>query len=452
MTLRNRLTLLTFSVLLLSLLAFAGLAGAVLWRVELGSIMRQIDAQADALWAVQTTTPATLPTTAIDVLEENGITAAARIYQGQSLRWSGGADGPATLDPAFLAGRETQVTRRVGDYLIASRREGNVTVQVGRNLEPLESLLRRYASIAALTLLALSILAGWFVARQVRHTLQPLEQLAGRVRHLDSPDPVPALSEPDEVGSLARALDHSLSALRAEREHETLFLASASHELRTPVTAMLADLQHTLSRERPQTELRQALERTERTASRLRQLTGNLMNLTRAQRIPAGTDWPLVDLLNLAGEAVDLLQPLAMQRDHDLWLDGQPVLVRGDSTLLSGVLENLIGNAIKFTPEGGQILVNVEPVPSGAQVTVQDSGPGFPPGTLTEAFVRGTTEVEGFGLGLAVVRQVVEAHGGTLELGQAADGGARVVVTLSQGQSRPIAAGLELEIPAVKSN
>lgn len=431
MTLRTRLTLLTFTVLLLALLSFAGVAGWMLWRLELSNIAKQVDAQAEALLVVAQGNPSGFVPTANDILEENGITSAARIYDGVNLRWAGGAAAPDALDATFLNDQETVALRRVNEYLIASRRSGNLAVQVGRNLEPLQHLLRRYALAALLTLLGLSAFAGWVVARQVRRTLNPLETLASRVLHLNSPEPLPGLTEPDEVGSLARALDASLRALRAEREHETLFLASASHELRTPVTAMLADLQHTLSRERPPQELHAALSRTERTASRLRLLTGNLMTLTRVQRLPSEREaWPQVDLLHLAGEAVDLLQPLALQRGTDLWLDGQSAHLPGEATLLSSVLENLIGNAIKFTPPGGEVQVRVSPLQSGAELVVQDNGPGFPGGTLTEAFVRGQTDVEGFGLGLAVVREVVEAHGGTLDLGKAAGGGARVVVSL----------------------
>lgn len=442
MSLRARLTLLTSLVLALTLLAFAGVAGGVLWRVELRSIGQQIDAQAEALLAIATTTPERLDATARDILQENGVTAAARVYRGSSVIWSGGARGPLQPDSSFGQGQETRVVRRVGKLLIASQRSGPLRVEVGRSLEPLERLLRRYALIAALTLLTLSALAGQVVARMVRRALSPLEALAGRVgslewQRLKSADPLPALTDPGEVGALARALDSSLSALRAERERETLFLASASHELRTPVTAMLADVQHTLSRPRPEAELRSTLERTERTASRLRLLTGNLINLTRAQRLPAAHGGPAttLDLLQLAGEAVDLLQPLAMRRQLDLWLDGAAVWVRGDPTLLGSMLENLIGNAIKFTPPGGRVTVTVKPAAQGARLVVEDSGPGFPGGPLTDAFVRGATQVEGFGLGLAVVRQVVQAHEGTLELegaeaGQTGETGARVVVTL----------------------
>ncbi|WP_288405563.1 HAMP domain-containing sensor histidine kinase [uncultured Deinococcus sp.] len=433
MTLRTRLTLLTFSVLLLTMLAFAGVAGAVLWRVELAAIARQVSAQADALLTVARQAPGP-PQGATELLETEGITAVARVYQGSALRWSGGALGPDVLDPTFLTDQESRRTGEVAGYLIASRRAGEVTVQVGRSLTPLRGLLRRYALVAALTLLLLSLLAGALVAREVRRALWPLEALVRRVGQLDTPEPVPAVAERGEVGALARALDTSLGALRAERERETLFLASASHELRTPVTALLADLQYTLARERPPEDLLAALRRTERTAARLRQLTGNLMTLTRAQRlpdVPGPESWPPVDLLDLAGEAVDLLQPLASRRGTDLWLDGQPTPLRGDSALLGSVLENLIGNAIKFTPEGGRVQVQVTPLRGGAgRLVVEDNGPGFPSGTLTEAFVRGQADVEGFGLGLAVVREVVEAHGGTLTLSAAGGGGARAEVVL----------------------
>ena len=93
MTLRTRLTLLTFSVLLLTLLASAGVAGAVLWRVELAAITRQVSAQADALLTVARQAPGP-PQGATELLETEGITAVARVYQGTALRWSGGALGP----------------------------------------------------------------------------------------------------------------------------------------------------------------------------------------------------------------------------------------------------------------------------------------------------------------------------------------------------------------------
>ncbi|WP_420594717.1 sensor histidine kinase [Deinococcus sp.] len=457
MTLRLRLTLLTAGVIFLSLAAFGTLAGVLLWRIELSSITRQVTAQADALTAVARRTPGALPDTAADLMERDGITAVGRVYEQGVLVWSGGASSSGILDEAFLQSEESEQLSRINGYVVASRRFGNLlfdngVVQVGRNLRPLEELLTRYLAMAVLVLLTLTALAGGVSAWAVQRSLKPLERLARRVEHLGGDEPVPGTHESGEVGALARALDSSLAELRAERERETLFLASASHELRTPVTAILADLQHTLARERTPEEVRAALHRTEKTAARLRQLTGNLMSLTRAQR---PTERQRADLLDLAGEAVDLLQPLALSRDIDLWLDGAATPVQVDSSLISGVLENLIGNALKFSPAGGRVSVMVSPLANGAhsggaELTVEDSGPGFPPGALTEAFVRGVHPAqgsgpEGFGLGLAVVRQVVEAHGGTLELGAGVGGtGARARVTLPGSPSRPAQPGASI--------
>ncbi|AWN22109.1 sensor histidine kinase [Deinococcus irradiatisoli] len=434
MTLRLRLTLLTAGVIFLALAAFGSLAGVLLWRIELSSITRQVTAQADALTAVARRTPGALPDTADDLLERDGITAVGRVYLDGELIWSGGAVAFGTLDPAFFSDQQPERLSRTQGYLVASRRFqsglSQGVVQVGRNLLPLEQLLTRYLLVAALVLLLLAALAGGAAALVVRVSLRPLERLARRVQHLGTPEPVPGVEERSEVGALARALDASLAELRAERRRETLFLASASHELRTPVTAMLADLQHTLARERSPEDVMAALRRTEKTAGRLRQLTGNLMSLTRAQH---STERQRTDLLDLAGEAVDLLQPLALARDIDLWLDGASTPAQVDISLFSGVLENLIGNALKFSPVGGQVNVQVSPLGGGARISIEDSGPGFPAGPLTEAFVRGVPSgsgPEGFGLGLAVVRQVVEAHGGALELGARPGGGAQALVTL----------------------
>ncbi|TSA87154.1 HAMP domain-containing histidine kinase [Deinococcus detaillensis] len=461
MTLRLRLTLLTAGVIFLSLAAFGGLAGVLLWRIELSSITRQITAQADALMAVASRSPGALPDTAADLLERDSITAVGRVYEDGVLIWAGGAVASGTLDSAFLSAQIPERISRSQDYLVASRRfsassDGNAgdgpergVVQVGRSLRPLEQLLTRYVLIAALSLLLLSALGGVSAALAVRRALTPLDRLVRRVQHLSTSDPVPGTQERSEVGALARALDTSLAELRAERRRESLFLASASHELRTPVTAMLADLQHTLARERSPEEVLAALHRTERTAGRLRQLTGNLMSLTRAQHLG---ERQTADLLDLAGEAIDLLQPLALKREIDLWLEGAPTPALVDASLLSGVLENLIGNALKFSPEGGQVSVRVLPLRGGAELIVEDSGPGFPTGPLTEAFVRGVSAhkagqaPEGFGLGLAVVRQVVEAHGGSLELGERAGGGARVRVVLPAAPARPSAEKAETEL------
>ncbi|MBI0446569.1 sensor histidine kinase [Deinococcus sp. DB0503] len=443
MRLRLRLVLLSVGLTLGTLLALAALVGALLWHAEVGAVTEEVSAQAETLLTLARAAPGALPEEAEELLYRGGAASSALAYEDGRLVWAGGARGPlhlsrsappgtlprsGPLDPAFLRGNAPERTVRVGNLVVASRRGGHDVVQVGRSLLPARRTLERYTLAATFAGVLLAALAGLVTTLAVGRILSPLELLAARVRHLDAPTPLPGLQEAGEVGDLARALSLSLAELRERREREELFLANASHELRTPVSALLADVQHVRSRPRTLDEYRAALARAERAALRLQELTGNLLTLTRARRIPARRE---ADLLELAGNVVDRLQPLASQRGLDLTLTGEPTSARVEPALVTRLLENLIGNALKFTPQG-EVTVTVRPRGAAAELLVEDSGPGVPEGVedLFEPFARGRAPGEGFGLGLAVVREVVTAHGGWMRLERRGEGGTRARVLL----------------------
>ncbi|TDE87473.1 HAMP domain-containing sensor histidine kinase [Deinococcus sp. S9] len=436
MRLRLRLVLLSVGLTLGTLLALAALVGVLLWRAEVGAVAEEVSAQADTLLTFARAAPGALPEEAEELLYRGGAASSALAYEDGRLVWAGGARGPlhlsrraplgtlphvGPLDPAFLQSTAAERTVRVGTLLVASRRGGHDVVQVGRSLLPVWRTLERYTLVATCTGLLLAALAGWVTTLAVGRVLRPLELLAARVRHLDVAEPLPGLHETGEVGDLARALSLSLAELREQREREELFLANASHELRTPISALLAEVQHVRSRPRTPQEYRAALARAEQAALHLQELTGNLLTLTRAQRAPARWE---ADLLELAGHVVDRLQPLAAQRGLDLTLTGESTPAWVEPDLITRLLENLIGNALKFTPQG-EVTVTVRPCGAVAEVLVEDSGPGVPEGaeTLFEPFARGHAPGEGFGLGLAVVREVVMAHGGWVRLERRRQGG-----------------------------
>ena len=241
---------------------------------------------------------------------------------------------------------------------------------------------------------------------------------------------MPALDLRDEVGALARALESSLSGLRRTRARETRFLADAAHELRTPVTALLTDLEHHAARVRSHQEDRAVLERSTRTARHLRDLASNLLTLSQIER---GLEGRAVDVFEIAANVVDRIASLAAAKGLEISLDGHPALTLGDQVALERAIENLIGNAIKFT-DSGAVRVTVETNGDRVQLEVIDSGIGMNPdllGTVFAAFERGTeTRREGSGLGLAVVKSVIDAHGGTVTLHQNAPHGIRAVVSL----------------------
>lgn len=439
--LRAKLTLLSVGVTLLTLLGLATLTGVLLWRGEVSAARSEVRAQAGALFALAGSAGAALPgaalSDAVGVLYRGGAAPGAAVYQGGRQVWSGGA---VNADLRVLAPAGNGVSAR-GGFVVASREGGSLRVVVARSLAPLRRTLTRYTVAVALSGLVLAALAGAATAYAVRRALAPLEQLAGRVRRPTAAEPVPNLGAGDEVGDLARALDLSFAELREQRERETRFLANASHELRTPVAALLADLEHTLSRPRPEAEQRAALARAARAAARLRELTADLLTLTRAGRAPERMP---TDLLALAGDVVDRLQPLAVNRGLDLLLDGDHAVIRADPALLARLIENLVGNALKFTARG-EVRVRVTCQALGAELTVEDTGVGLPAswaerhllglpaGTdaLFEPFRRGDgSRAEGFGLGLAVVREVAEAHGGRVRLEAIPGGGTRARVAL----------------------
>ncbi|WP_281260130.1 sensor histidine kinase [Deinococcus planocerae] len=227
-------------------------------------------------------------------------------------------------------------------------------------------------------------------------------------------------------------MHHSLTELRTVRELEARFLADASHELRTPVTALMTVLEHALDRPRSPQEQHEALERALRNARHLRQLTTDLLTLSRARFAPTRLD---LDLLVLANEVVDRLMPLAVQKDLQVEVDGTPAPLQGDPVLVTRLIENLLSNAVKFTDAGG-VRVYVHPVGDEVEVTVEDDGVGITPEQVTqlqEPFQRGGDQRrEGFGLGLAVVRSVAEAHGGRVELERRTEGGTRATVRLAR--------------------
>jgi signal transduction histidine kinase/ActR/RegA family two-component response regulator len=202
------------------------------------------------------------------------------------------------------------------------------------------------------------------------------------------------------------------------------FLATVSHELRTPLNAILGWARMLGAKQLPPGRTEHAIAAIERNASALAFIIDDLLDVSR---VVAGTLHltPLpVDLVAIVQAALDAVRPLAVNQNVQLTLSFdletiQPVT--GDAGRLEQVIWNLVANAIKFTPEGGRVEVFVEPLPRHMQVRVVDTGQGMSLDFLPHAFERfrqadgsTTRRHTGLGLGLAIVRQLVELHGGTV--------------------------------------
>ena len=211
------------------------------------------------------------------------------------------------------------------------------------------------------------------------------------------------------------------------------FLATLSHELRTPLNAVLGWVHMVMSKKLTPDREAHAIATIERNARSLAHMIDDLLDVSR---INAGTlrlTFQPVDLVAVTQAALEVFKPFAIDKHLDLQFSaacGPHALVNGDADRLQQIIGNLLANAVKFTPEFGRVHVSVNPVGSIVEVTVVDTGQGISPDFLPHVFERfsqvaGTAARRqgGLGLGLAIVRQLVELHGGTVHADSGGVGG-----------------------------
>jgi signal transduction histidine kinase len=234
------------------------------------------------------------------------------------------------------------------------------------------------------------------------------------------------------VGLWQVARERELARLRAD------FVAGVSHELRTPL-AQIRMFAETLllDRIRNPAEGRRALEIIGQETRRLGQLVENVLYFHRHRRAPLALPNEPCDMAALVREVAEGFGPLAASRraQLDVRTPAREVVVYASPDGMRQVLLNLLDNAAKFGPAGQTIQVELDLVAGAARLAVEDRGPGVPPADrrrIFQAFERGRTTngAGGAGIGLAVVQQLVHAHGGTVAIEQGRDGGARFIVSL----------------------
>lgn len=365
-----------------------------------------------------------------------------------------GKDGIAVIDTSPLeSGRETFASRpeiasalrgRVAQgvrysstlhrnllYVAVPVAAGGVVDGAARITYPtsaVDSRVTRYWLIllaVAAVVLALAAIVGTRLGRFVIRPLHRLQQAAGAVGEGDLAARAPEDEGPPEVRSLAAVFNETVTRLEQLLRSQSEFVADASHQLRTPLTALrlrLENLEHDIA-EPGRPDLEGALAEVER----LSRLVEDLLVLARADARTAATG--VVDLSGLVEERV--LAWAARADDLGVRLVVQAAgggTVHASQDGLRQVLDNLVENALEASPAQGTVTVSA----GAGELRVRDEGPGLPPEQLERAFDRfwRGRPGPGSGLGLAIVRRLVEADGGTVELRSPADGGLEAVVRL----------------------
>lgn len=321
-------------------------------------------------------------------------------------------------------------------------------LQVAASLASRNQLLARVglflglltALLAGATFVGSSWLAGKAM-RPVHEVIDQAEEIGGG--SLDRR--IHAYADHQEYRRLVEVLNTMLGRIQGAFEAQRRFTADASHELRSPLTAMRGELELALRRERPTEEYRQVLASTLEEVVRLTRISEELLVLARSD---SGALTPRLESCDVAAVVARVLERLQGQAEEGgvrlVGSAGEGVWGVADPGLLGQVAWNLVENGLKFTPRGGTVEVDLAAGPDGVTLEVSDTGPGFrSPEQAFRRFYREDparshdTPTEGAGLGLAIVRAVAEAHGGSARAENRPQGGAKVVVELPGQGSLP---------------
>jgi two-component system sensor histidine kinase BaeS len=285
----------------------------------------------------------------------------------------------------------------------------------------------------AVAAVALAGVAALFVSRRTTRPLTALAAAAGAVERGD-PDAARLLQPgPGELGQVSAAFARMAATLAREDELRRGMVADIAHELRTPVTILQGGTEELLDGIADPTPARLTSLHDE--TLRLGRLVDDLAILAAAQAAALTLHRAPTDLGKIAAEAAGALEPHFTDAGLDLTVDAAPAAIHADEARIIQINTNLLTNAAKFTPPGGQVTLTTRTDGATARLTVADTGPGIPPADLPHIFERfwrgpGAAGRSGSGIGLAVATELAAAHGGTLTAASPPGSGAVFTLTL----------------------
>jgi len=291
-------------------------------------------------------------------------------------------------------------------------------VQVAKSLAVQQRIARELVADMLLPLGVLGALLGVMVYSGIGRGLQPLKKLQALLgdrsqRSLSTLSPIALTQAPQEVYSLAEAVNQLLAAVRRSLGQEKRFINDAAHQLRTPLAGLISQTELALTERDPQA-LQERLAKVHAGALRSAHLVHQLLSLARTE---ADIQLQPLDLAALAREVARDWTRRAIAADIDLGFEGDDSLVTaGEKLLLREALSNLIDNALHYAGRGASVTLRVQQQHGLAVVEVEDNGPGLPEADLEKMFERFWRASElpgGCGLGLSIVAEIALRHGGS---------------------------------------
>ena len=338
------------------------------------------------------------------------------------------ADAPNGLQTVAIGGVPWR-------FVISSGDRG-LRIAVGQQTAVRDEIANKSALRTVAPLLSLIVLLPLVIGVTIRRMLTPLKSIAEDLELRSEADwnEIPDVGLPTEIRPFVVAIKRLLARVTESIALQRRFLADAAHELRSPLTALSLQAER-LEAAEMSADARIRLIALRRGILRMRRLLDQLLALTRAQTEPDPAQ--PVSLIGVFRKVLEDLMRLAEAKRLDVGLvTRQDVLVQASEIDLTMLVRNLVDNAIRYTPGGGRIDLSAEIGPNGVAFKVGDTGPGILPGDRERAFdpfhrLLGSDDY-GSGLGLSIVKAIVDRLGARISLGQSSGGGLEVTVTIPQ--------------------
>jgi signal transduction histidine kinase len=310
--------------------------------------------------------------------------------------------------------------------MMSANLEDGTLVQVGKSTEAREALLARFRAVLGLVTLSIVLIAlsgGWLATQSALSPIRRLTLAVRRIIRTGRTDArVPLEGSGDAIDELTGLFNTMLDKIEGLVTAMRGALDNVSHDLRTPLTRLRGTAEMALASAPDVDRYREALADCVEESDRVLVMLNTLMDISEAESGTMQLQREPVRLAEIVARAVDLYRDVADAKGVTLAADAPPdVIVAADRTRLEQVAANLIDNAVKYTSPGGHVDVQVRREERAAVLRVHDTGPGIPPDELPRIFDRlfrgDTSRAErGLGLGLSLVKAVVEAHGGTVDV------------------------------------
>ena len=344
------------------------------------------------------------------------------------------------VDEPLQKRRVVVLQREVEQYLASPRNASAIELERGveqlikteratadRQREDADSKAKQAIALGIGGLVGSALLIALLTTYLTRFIVVPLRRTVKAARRLTLGDLSARVTEEGDAEpvELARAFNLMAASLQESERLKDEFFALVSHELRTPLTSIIGYLELVLDDDEDLSpDARRFLEVVDRNAKRLLRLVGDMLFVAQVEAGRLSLERQDVDFRNVAAEAVEAARPVAERNSVTLVLDAEQVgMLSGDRDRFGQMLDNLISNAVKFTPENGSVTVRLREAGDRAVLEVADDGMGIPDAEqkrLFERFFRASTAtsqaVPGAGLGLTIVKTIVEAHGGTIAI------------------------------------